>query len=60
MKQVKVKTKFRVEWWENGRKFVRNFGSRGQANTWLRVKHPLARHIDITPYQERSTEVIDG
>ena len=48
----KIKTKYRLEYWIKGRKYVRNFGSREQA--WNFVKDLGAHQIDITPYQERT------
>lgn len=54
MKSVRVKTKYRAEWWVEGRKHVRVFGGRGQAARWLRENEPRATSIDIRPFQERS------
>ena len=54
MKKVKVKTKWRLEWWTNGRKSVKHFGSRGQASQYAATLRQPACRIDISSYQERS------
>ena len=48
---AKIKTKYRLEYWEGGRKFVKIFGSHKQAVNW--VESRLVSNISIRPFQER-------
>ncbi len=47
-----VKTKWRLEYWECGRKYVRTFGSKEQANRFVSGLALHASGVDIRQYQE--------
>ena len=51
MKNTKVKTKWRLEYWIDGRKNVRVFGSRGQADQFVKNVGSSCHRADIRPFQ---------
>lgn len=55
---IEIKTKYRFEWWVNGRKKVRTFGSVKQGNKYIEKNEPNALNISHRAFQERDNHAI--
>lgn len=51
-RKTKVKRKWRLEYWKDGRKYIKTFGSPKQANQYAESQAPVSS-VSITPFLER-------